>query len=117
MLTEFSIRAVRDVFSTTCTGRSQALISINRFFSRLTEGVLRGRNGALLDFLKSRSFPATERFLGGETVRYRDLAKTGLFPTTERVLPPIPDNTDNGVPVYGAQVLGAGKHHYKRGDF
>ena len=28
MLTEFSIRAVRDVFSTTCTGRSQALISI-----------------------------------------------------------------------------------------
>ena len=61
----------------------------------------RGRNGALLDFLKSRRFPTTERFLGGETVRYRDLAKTGLFPTTERVLPPIPDNTDNRVPVYG----------------
>ena len=64
----------------------------------------RGRNGVLLDFLKSRSFPTTERFLGGETVRYRDLAKTGLFPTTERVLPPIPDNTDNGLPVYGLQL-------------
>ena len=48
-----------------------------------------------------RRFPATERFLGGETVRYRDLAKTGLFGATERVLPPIPDNTDNGDPVYG----------------
>ena len=51
--------------------------------------------------MKSLLFPTTERFLGGETVRYRDLAKTGLFPTTERVLPPIPDNTDNGLPVYG----------------
>ena len=51
--------------------------------------------------MKTRRFPATERVLGGETVRYRDLPKTRLFPTTEPVLPPIPDNTDNGVPVYG----------------
>ena len=36
-------------------------------------------------------------------MRYRDLAKTGLFPTTERVLPPIPDNTDNGLPGIGVQ--------------
>ena len=49
----------------------------------------------------SLSFPTPVRFIWGETGRYRDLAKTRLFPTTERVLPPIPDNTDNGLPVYG----------------
>ena len=62
----------------------------------------RGRNGALLDFLKSRRFPTTERFLGGETVRYRDLAKTGLFPTTERVLSLFPTTPTTATPYTGA---------------
>ena len=48
-----------------------------------------------------RRFPATERVLGCETVRYRDLPKTRLFPTTEPVLPPFPTTPTTGFPYTG----------------
>ena len=58
--------------------------------------------------MKSLLFPTTERFLGGETVRYRDLAKTGLFPTTERVLPPFPTTPTTGFPYTGERFWSVG---------